>query len=124
MSARAMPWSTLMAFKMLSGALASQRRCPGHSLASTEDGVSPLEQESFSKFYLNFVWKKKKGGFATKDQKKGGNPPVYTVELAAFIQLTSSFTSPAINRADALGFSIVHGSSWRLTSPWCRLPFS
>lgn len=51
--------------------LASQRRCPGRSLASTEDGVSPLEQESFSKFYLNFVWKNKKGGFATKDQKKG-----------------------------------------------------
>ena len=55
---------------------------------------------------------------------KGWNLSVYTVELTVFIQPTFSFISPSINSRDDPGSAIVHGSSWHLTSPWCRLLFS
>lgn len=112
------------AFENLLGALVSQRRGFMTCLESEGEGVSSPEQELFSQFYWNFVWKK---GFAAKNLSlyiKGWNLSVYTVELTVFIQPTFSFISPSINSRDDPGSAIVHGSSWHLTSPWCRLLFS
>ena len=115
-----------VAFENLLGALASQRRGFMACLESEGEGVSPPEQELFSQFYWNFVWKK---GFTAKTLSlslsiKGWNLSVYTVELTVFIQPTFSFISPSINSRDDPGPAIIHGSSWHLTSPWCRLLFS
>ena len=52
---------------------------------------------------------------------KGWNLSVYTAELTVFIRPTFSFISPSINSRYDPSSAIVHGSSWHLTSPWCRL---